>query len=309
MKPPNEVRLETPRGVMAGLRGEDSNGPRVLCLHGWQDNAASFLPLSTRLPGLDLVAVDLPGHGHSDHRHPSANYYFMENLRDVDAALDELGWETCHLVGHSLGAGIAAVYAAAAPERVRSLVMLDALGPFSEPANKCVARVRKSLHSGRVNARRQRPYASIDEMIKARQAKSGLPDEPARLICERSAKRVDDHYEWTSDPALYWVSPILMTEEQALEYLAGITAPVLTLIATPFMSSISETLYKTRTTAIPNGRHELLTGNHDFHMNQVDKTAGMILPFILEQERDFEHRTLTQIRIRAAPDTAPPSTR
>ena len=127
-------------------------------------------------------------------------------------------------------------------------------------------------------------------MIKARQAKSGLPDEPARLICERSAKRVDDHYEWTSDPALYWVSPILMTEGQALEDLAGITAPVLTLIATPFTSSISESRYQTRTAAIPNGRHELLTGNHDFHMNQVEETAGMILPFILEQERHFEHR-------------------
>ena len=289
MKLPNEMRLETPRGVMAGLRGEDSNGPRVLCLHCLLDNAASFLPMSIRLPGLDLVAVDLPGHGHSDHRHPSANYYFMENLRDVDAALDELGWETCHLVGHSLGAGVAAVYAAAAPERVRSLVMLDALGPFSEPANKCVNRVRKSLHSGRANARRQRPYASIDEMIQARQANTGLPDEPARLICERSAKRVDEHYKWTNDPALYWVSPILMTEEQALEFLAGITAPVLSLIATPFGSYISETRYHTRTAAIPNGSHELLTGNHHFHMDQAEKTAGMILPFVLEQERNFKH--------------------
>ena len=285
----NEIRLETPRGVMAGLRGEYSNGPQVLCLHGLLDNAASFLPLSIGLPGLDLVAVDLRGNGRSEHRHPSANYYFMENLRDVDAALDELGWKTCHLVGHSLGAGVAAVYAAAAPERVRSLVMLDALGPFSEPANKCVTRVRKSLQSGRASARRKRPYVSIDEMIKVRQANTGLPDEPARLICERSAKRVDDHYEWTNDPALYWVSPILMTEEQALEYLAGITAPVLTLTATPFASIVSETLYHTRIAAIPNGRHELLTGDHHFHMDQVEKTAGMILPFILEQERDFEH--------------------
>jgi len=288
MKLPNEIRLETSRGVMAGLRGEDTNGPRVLCLHGWLDNAASFLPLSSRLPGLDLVAVDLPGHGHSDHRPPSANYYFMENLRDVDAALDELGWETCHLVGHSLGAGVAALYAAAAPERVRSLVMLDSVGPFSEPANKCVTRLQKSLRSARANARRKRPYASIDDMIKVRQANTDLLDEPARLICERSAKRVDDHYEWTNDSALYWVSPILMTEEQALAYLAGITAPVLSLTATPFTSAISETLYHTRTAAIPNGRHELLTGDHHFHMDQVEKTAGMILPFILEQERIFE---------------------
>lgn len=290
MKPPNEIRLDTPRGVIAGLRGEDSHGPPVLCVHGWLDNAASFIPLSIQLPELDLIAVDLPGHGRSGHRHPSASYYFMDYLRDVDAALDELGWESCHLVGHSLGAGVAALYAAVAPERVRSLVMLDSVGPFAEPANKCVTRVRKHMQSGRAEARRKRPYASIEEMIEVRQANTDLSDEPARLICERSLKRVDDHYEWTNDSALYWVSPILMTEEQALAYLAGITAPVLSLTATPFTSAISETLYHTRTAAIPNGRHELLTGDHYFHMDQVDKTAGMMLPFILEQERIFERR-------------------
>ena len=286
MKEPQEIRLETARGGIAGLRVEEANGLPVLCLHGWLDNAASFIPLLRRLPGLDLVALDLPGHGRSDHRHPSANYYFMEYLRDVDAALDELGWGTCHLVGHSLGAGVATLYAAAAPERIRSLVMLDSLGPFAARANTSVTRVRKHVQRGRAGARRKRAYASIDEMISVRQANSDLPDEAARLICERSARQVDDHYEWTNDPALYWVSPILMTEEQALEYLAGIEAPVLSLTAKPFKSPISEKLYHTRTAAIPNGRHELLTGSHYFHVERVEKTAGMILPFILEQERD-----------------------
>ena len=288
MKLSNEVRFETSRGVMAGLRSEDATGPRVLCLHGWMDNAATFFPLSMRLPGLDLVALDLIGHGHSDHRHPSANYYFMENLPDVDVALDALGWESCHLVGHSMGGAIASLYAAAAPERVRSLVMLDALGPFNEPANKYVTRLRKALRSSRAAVRRKRSYASIDEMIKHRQTNTDLADEPTRMICERSAKRVDNHYEWTNDPALHWVSPILMTEEQALEYLAGITVPALSLIATPFASVISETRYHARTAAMPNGRHELLAGDHFFHINQAEKTAGIILPFILEQERNFE---------------------
>ena len=285
-----EIQLKTSRGVLAGLRAEAANGAPLLCLHGWLDNAASFVPLSAHLPGLDLVAIDLPGHGHSGHRHPTANYYFMENLRDVDDALDALGWESCHLAGHSMGAALATLYAAAAPERVRSLVLLDALGPVSEPLEKCVARLRKSLHHHGARTRHRKRYASIEDMIKARQANTDLPDEPARLICERSAKQVNEYYEWTNDPALYWVSPIIMTEEQALEYLRSITAPVLSLTAQPFAPFISESLYQARTRAIPHGRHEMLPGDHHFHMDQAEKTADRVLPFILEQQRHFENR-------------------
>ena len=36
--------LRTPLGELAAL-SNDRNGPRVLALHGWLDNAASFLPL------------------------------------------------------------------------------------------------------------------------------------------------------------------------------------------------------------------------------------------------------------------------
>ena len=50
------------------------DAPPVLMVHGWLDNCYSFVPLLTQLP-LDkrYIAIDLPGHGHSDHI-PN-NYY------------------------------------------------------------------------------------------------------------------------------------------------------------------------------------------------------------------------------------------
>ncbi|MEZ5484862.1 MAG: hypothetical protein R3F01_06865, partial [Lysobacteraceae bacterium] len=73
-----EVRLETPRGHFAGLRWGRRGGKPLLALHGWLDNAASFVPMveamqaSGRLEDLDVVALDLAGHGYSAHRSDGA---------------------------------------------------------------------------------------------------------------------------------------------------------------------------------------------------------------------------------------------
>jgi pimeloyl-ACP methyl ester carboxylesterase len=280
-----EIRLESPSGPLAGLRWAAPGGAPVLCLHGWLDNAASFMPLSRLLSGLDLVALDFPGHGHSGHRHPTAHYYFTEYLFDLDAALDALGWDSCHLLGHSLGAAVSSLYASSAAERVRSLVMLDALGPLVARPEGTAERLRKSMDSVRAGPRRMKPYASIDDMVRARRANSDLGEEAARLICERSAQQRGSQYEWRNNPALYWVSPLLMTEEQARDCLRHIQAPVLTLTAQPFAAFLSEELYAARCAAMASGQHMLVEGDHHFHMDQPERVAATIQSFILAQDQ------------------------
>jgi pimeloyl-ACP methyl ester carboxylesterase len=186
-----------------------------------------------------------------------------------------------------MGAAVAALYAAAAPERARSLVMLDSLGPISESPEHCSSRLRKNLRSLRAGPRRRKAYASIDDMIKARQANSGLHDESARLICERSIAQREAHYEWSNDPALYWVSPVLLSEEQVLDYLRHIETGVLSLTATPHAPYVSEEQAKSRTAAIPHGRHLTVEGDHHFHMHMPGQIAATIREFILEQELHF----------------------
>jgi len=279
-----EIELDTERGRIAGIRWPLEGAPKVLCHHGWLDNAASFAPLGACLGQLDVVAMDFAGHGRSYHHLPEAPYYFTEYLWDIDAALDELGWHGCHLIGHSMGAAAASMYAAAAPERIRSLTLLDALGPVSEPPAKLGGRLRKSLQSIRNGPRPRKPYDSLDDMVKARRANSDLPEEAARLICERSAQQEGDHFEWTYDPSLQWVSPVLLTEEQALAYLATIEAPVLSITATPFAPFITQAKYEARTRAIPGGHHELWPGHHHLHMDQAPKVAARVQSFILEHE-------------------------
>ncbi len=279
-----EISLDTPAGRLAGQAWPCEGGAKVLCLHGWMDNAASFTPMAGYLPNLDLVALDFPGHGHSHHRHPSKHYYFADYLWDIEAAMDALGWESCHLMGHSLGAAVSAVYAAASPARVKSLVMLDALGPITAEASSAADRFRKSMESTRGPGRRIRAYESMNEMIRARQRNAEMSDESARLICERAAQRKDNHYEWRTDPRLHWVSPQLMYEDQVINYLQHIEAPVLSLTVTPFARYVPKEKFEARKAAIPDGRHELIEGNHHFHMDNPEPVATMAQSFILEHE-------------------------
>ena len=56
-----ETGFVTPPGRITALRSGDPKGPKVLALHGWLDNAASFVPLAAHLPHLDLVMLDSSG--------------------------------------------------------------------------------------------------------------------------------------------------------------------------------------------------------------------------------------------------------
>src|SRR3546814_404711 len=86
-----EFELETPAGRIAGLRCGEPGMPRVLALHGWLDNAASFVPLAVEFERIgtrvDLVAPDLPGHGRSAHLPPGADYRSEEHTSELQSLM------------------------------------------------------------------------------------------------------------------------------------------------------------------------------------------------------------------------------
>lgn len=111
---------------------EGGGGPPIVLLHGPGEHAAKWWRVLPDLIAVHrVIAPDLPGHGNT-----AAN----EGPLPVDrvlAWLDELIVRTCAtppvLVGHVLGGAIAARYASVRPDRIRSLVLVDALGlaPFA----------------------------------------------------------------------------------------------------------------------------------------------------------------------------------
>src|SRR5210317_1668180 len=173
------VNLPMPWGTLEGLHWSNPGAPRVLCLHGWLDNAASFVPLSGYLGEFDLLALDFAGHGFSTHRPRTSHYYFSDNLFDIDLVLNQLGWEDCHFIGHSMGAALASSFAAAMPEMVKRLVLLDSIGVYTLPTDQAAKQLRLSMMSVRKSRSFLRPYESIEEAMQARQKSSPLSDSAA----------------------------------------------------------------------------------------------------------------------------------
>src|SRR5919204_6534830 len=106
---------------------EGGAGPALVLLHGIGSSSASWLFQFETLPGYRLIAWDAPGYGESDFLAPPtprpADY-----AQALHEFLDRLLLKDVVLVGNSLGCLMAGAYAAAHPERVRSMLLLGPAG-------------------------------------------------------------------------------------------------------------------------------------------------------------------------------------
>lgn len=287
-----EFTLDLPAGRIAGLRGGDADGaggstPKVLALHGWLDNAASFAPLAAHLQGIELVAPDLPGHGRSTHLPPGADYSFAAAINSVLDIADALGWERFALLGHSMGAGIASLLAASCPQRIERLLAIEALGALAEAPERTALRLRGAIAATRaLPGKRLRVFPDVATAVRARMqgmTGSSLQEAAARLLVERGLVPVQGDggsgsggYAWSSDPRLTLPTLVRMTEAQVRDLVRGIECPARVVHADPPQPYLPEPLRSERAALLPCGELVVLPGGHHLHMEQPAAVAAAI---------------------------------
>lgn len=285
-----EVGFDIPFGRLAGLRSGSLEGPKVLALHGWLDNAASFLPLAGQFlaghaPDLDLVMLDLPGHGRSAHLGAGADYNLLVTMNAVLDVADALGWQRFAVLGHSMGAGIGSILAASLPQRVTRLVAIEALGALAETPERTTARLREAVAAARALASKKlRVFPDLAAPIRARMQANQLSEPSARLLVERGVVAVDGGFVWSSDPRLTLPAMQRMTEAQVRQLIAGIECPTRVIFADPPQSYLPEPLRSERAALLPQGELVVLPGSHHLHMEMPAEVAAAIGGFFGNEE-------------------------
>jgi pimeloyl-ACP methyl ester carboxylesterase len=118
--------------VELAFRRWPGDGPPVVAVHALTGSSLSFGGVAQRLAGRrPLLAFDLRGRGDSDK--PSGPYGILQHAYDLDLALSRMRIDRPVVVGHSMGAYVAAALAAFRPGRVAGVVLLDGGHPQGLP--------------------------------------------------------------------------------------------------------------------------------------------------------------------------------
>lgn len=133
-----KAQLET-HSVQAGdthwVYYEGGQGPTIVLLHGFAASKEVWLKVAPMLTAhFHVVIPDLPGWGESS-RIPGASYNIDNQAARLNDFVQTLHLQHAVIVGHSMGGAIAGVYAAAHPEDVAELALVDSFGlKFDENA-------------------------------------------------------------------------------------------------------------------------------------------------------------------------------
>lgn len=277
-----ERRFEVPGLALAAREWGQPGGLPVIALHGWLDNAGSFDLLAPQLSGVHLIALDCAGHGLSEHRSPDATYNVWQDVPEVFAVADHLGWEQFALLGHSRGAAIASLAAGTLPDRISSLVLIDGGIPIPGDADEAPHRFAKSVVARDTQRNmRGRVFTTREEAISVRSR--GFTETTyaaAQILARRSLREAEGGFSWFVDQRLKGESELRLTPGQIAAFMRAVRAPTLALLASQSPLTKQEGFVDLMR-EIPAIEVLEIEGGHHFHLeNAVEEIGRRVQAFL-----------------------------
>ena len=280
---PQELRLRLAHIELAAQVHGPADGRPVIALHGWLDNAATFARLAPKLEGLRIVALDLAGHGHSEHRPAGGGYALWDYVHDVLLVAEQLGWPRFSLLGHSMGAIVSVMLAATFPERVQRLALIDGLVPPTVEADAAVVTLAEALR-GRLtlSAKRKPLYPSLERAAQVRQRGVGhVSYEAARLLAQRGLMQVEGGLTWRTDSRLTLATPLRLTGAHVQAFVTALNCPTRLVLAEQGLLAQRDGLHDLL--AQTSIAVERLPGGHHLHLDDergAQLVADCFNPFL-----------------------------
>jgi pimeloyl-ACP methyl ester carboxylesterase len=235
------ITLSHHLSLTAQIWGEP-DAPPLLALHGWLDNAGSYAFLAPLLAAhWRVIALELPGHGHSGHLPAGINYHYMDYVSAVTTAADALQLKRYSLLGHSLGAGIASLVAAAKPQAIERLYLIEGLGPLGDDGSHTLQRFRDAFAVANASGKSLRVFRDSEQAIQARTLASGL-----------------------------------RAESQIRALLAGIESPTALLLSNPPTPYLPTAMMQERASLLSRIKIAHMDGGHHLHLEHAQGVAQWI---------------------------------
>lgn len=262
----------------------EPQAPMLWLLPGWLDTSATWAPVADVLAArFQVYAPDWRGVGHTEW--PQDGYWFYDYVADLDALLAHYAPnQPVKLVGHSMGAQVASLYAGLRPERIQRLACLDGLFlPDMEPA-LAPKRFRAWLDEVR-ELPAPKSYDSFEVLAqRIRKQHPQLSDEKA-LFVARGWGYTDGHgrVRLLADPKHYLRGPALYKAAESLAIWQQVTAPTLFLDAgkSLFGQAIpAEELQRRRACFREHRVERIEHAGHMLHFDAPEDTAAALDRFM-----------------------------
>ncbi|XOV88146.1 MAG: alpha/beta fold hydrolase [Pseudomonadota bacterium] len=264
--------------IAGKLWGTEAGLP-TLALHGYLDNANSFDMIAPQLHGLRIFAMDFAGHGFSDHRAPGALYSGLNDIRDVLAVADALGWQSFNIIGHSMGAEIGSQLAGLFPERVDRLVCIDGFCGTNS-VSETLGNLRSSISSSFKAGTNLKVFPTLERMTDRLIEATGQNRQSAGCLLARGHRAVEGGFTWRTDSRIRGSGPLELTPEQLQQLVRNIQAETLFIVADRENRWLKRSLDVIDTCAPDNLTLVDLPGHHHLHMQEQ-------APAVVELINDF----------------------
>jgi len=279
-----EVNFPCQFGNIKGLCWGKDNPNKILALHGWLDNAASFCELAPLLAskGYEVVAIDFAGHGHSDHKAPGHFVHFIDYVLDVQEIMNQLNWQRPILLGHSMGAAMAHLYAATTPETIDKLIMIENIGPVpSYESGTAADNLKEALKQWQNHSLKHKHfYPNVETALKARIKATPMPESILKPMIARGLKKAEKGYHWRTDKRLRLRSLFRLSEEIVQDMLSAKKPPTQLILATPTTYALSYSQVEQRIKTLAADEVIELAGHHHLHMDNSEAVFSKIHTFL-----------------------------
>ena len=255
----------------------------VIALHGWLDNCNSFKPmLDGQKPEQTWYCIDFSGHGLTSWRSDDAHYYFVDYIDDVYQFIEAIGADKVHLVGHSMGAMVAGLFASCFSQMVKSVNFIEGIGCVTTPSEEVTEQLKNAvLNRARTHNKKTRIYPCKKDIYEARSKTTDLDVELISLLMERNIKTVSKGFALTTDPKLKNHSGFRFDEVQCIGAIKELIAPCQLIIGNQGYPFVKQNLEK-----YINYYNDLsvinVEGGHHCHMQSSKECYEHIQAFMVQ---------------------------